>query len=131
MDRYSTRALLCSGTAIHVVVTVEPIPVITSPNKTICNNTSTAISVSASTTSSYTIYYRWVVSGVGTHISGASNDLGTGTDLGTQISQTLVNSGTAPETVTYDITPWTGTAPGALLCSGTAIHVVVTVEQHL
>ena len=48
--------------------------------------------------------------------------------LATQIAQTLDNTGATAQTVTYNITPWTGTAPGALLCSGTPIAVVVTVE---
>ena len=38
--------------------------------------------------------------------------------LATPIAQTLDNTGATAQTVTYNITPWTGTAPGALLCSG-------------
>ena len=122
------NALLCSGTPITVVVTVEPTPVISSPAKTICNNTATAISVSTSTTTSNTTYYTWTVSGIGSNITGAVNGPATGTPLSTLLSQTLNNSGTTAQTVTYNITPRTGTAPNALLCSGTPITVVVTVE---
>src|SRR5674536_195800 len=120
--------LLCSGTPIAVVVTVEPTPVISSPSKTICDNTSTAITVTASTTTSNTTYYTWTVSAVGANITGASSGPATGTLLATQIAQTLDNTGATAQSVTYNITPWTGTAPGALLCSGTPIAVVVTVE---
>ena len=113
---------------INVVVTVEPTPVISSPSKTICDNTSTAITVSTSTTTSNTTYYTWTVSAVGANITGASNGPATGTTIGTALAQTLDNTGTTAQTVTYNITPRTGTAPGALLCSGTPIAVVVTVE---
>ena len=101
---------------------------ISSPSKTICDNTSTAITVSTSTTTSNTTYYTWTVSAVGANITGASNGPATGTTIGTALAQTLDNTGTTAQTVTYNITPWTGTAPGALLCSGTPIAVVVTVE---
>ena len=120
--------LLCSGTPIDVVVTVEPTPVISSPSKTICDKTSTAITVSTSTTTSNTTYYTWTVSAVGANITGASNGPATGTTIGTALAQTLDNTGPTAQTVTYNITPRTGTAPGALLCSGTPIAVVVTVE---
>ena len=121
-------ALLCSGTPIAVVVTVEPTPVISSPSKTICDNTSTAITVSTSTTTSNTTYYTWTLGAVGANISGAAAGGANGTVLGTQINQTLDNTGSTAQTATYIITPWTGTAPGTLLCSGTPINVVVTVE---
>ena len=104
---------MCSGTPIAVVVTVEPTPVISSPNKTICDNTSTAITVSTSTTTSNTTYYTWTVSAVGANITvEPANGPATGTIIGTQIAQTLDNTGSTAQTVTYNITPWTGTAPG-------------------
>ena len=128
MDRHSPGYIIMFRDTITVVVTVEPTPVITSPNKTICDNTSTALAVSTSTTTSNPTYYTWTVSGVGANITGASNGPANGTALGTALAQTLDNTGTTAQTVTYNITPWTGTAPGALLCSGTPIAVVVTVE---
>ena len=124
-------SLLCSGAPIAVVVTVEPTLVITSPNKTICNGASTALTISTGNTTNNPMYYTWAVSGVGSNITGASSGGANGTALATALSQTLTNSGATAQTVTYDITPWTGTAPGTLLCSGTAIHVVVTVEPTL
>ena len=123
--------LLCSGTAIHVVVTVEPTFVITSPNKTICNGTSTALTISTGNTTGNPMYYTWTVSGVGANITGASSGGANGTALATALSQTLTNSGATAQTVTYNITPRTGTAPGSLLCSGAPIAVVVTVEPTL
>ena len=120
--------LLCSGTAIHVVVTVEPTLVITSPDKTICNGTSTALAISTGNTTNNPMYYTWTVSGVGANITGASSGGANGTALATALSQTLTNSGATAQTVTYNITPRTGTAPGSLLCSGAPIAVVVTVE---
>ena len=74
------------------------------------------------------MYYTWTVSGVGSNITGASSGGANGTALATALSQTLTNSGATAQTVTYNITPWTGTAPGTLLCSGAPIAVVVTVE---
>ncbi|MEI6049123.1 MAG: PKD domain-containing protein, partial [Bacteroidota bacterium] len=124
----ATNSLLCSGTPISVVVTVEPTPVISSPNKKICDNTSTALAISTSTTTSNPTYYTWTVSSVGANITGASGSGGIGTLQTTALSQTLDNIGSTSQTVTYNITPWTGTAPGSLLCSGTPISVVVTVD---
>ena len=115
MDRHSTRGIIMFRTPIAVVVTVEPTPVISSPNKTICDNTSTAITVSTSTTTSNPTYYTWTVSGVGANITGASNGPANGTALGTALAQTLDNTGSTAQTVTYNITPRTGTAPGSII----------------
>ena len=101
---------------------------ISSPNIAVCDGGTANLTVSTSTTTSNTTYYRWTVSGVGANITGASSGPATGTLLSSPISQTLNNSGTSVQTVTYNITPWTGTAPGSLLCSGATINVIVTVN---
>ena len=108
-------ATACPGASITRTVIVEPTLVITSPNKTICNGTSTALTISTGNTTSNPMYYTWTVSGVGANISGASSGGANGTALATALSQTLTNSGATAQTVTYDITPWTGTAPGYII----------------
>ncbi|MFC2099104.1 PKD-like domain-containing protein, partial [Bacteroidota bacterium] len=121
--------LLCEGSPIVVVVTVEPTPVISSsPTKTICNGDGTNISITTSTSTNNTTYYKWIVKDVGGNITNALNGPPEGTGLGLPINQALGNTGLVDQTVTYEITPWTGLDASTLLCSGSPIEVIVTVE---
>ena len=74
--------------------------------------------ISTGNTTNNPMYYTWAVSGVGANITGASSGGANGTALATALSQTLTNSGATAQTVTYDITPWTGTAPGHIIMFG-------------
>ena len=97
----------CSGSPYTITVTVNPTPVVTTANnKTICNNTSTNISLTASTPGTFT----WTIGTITGGVTGAS------AGSGATISQTLTDpSNSASGTVQYIVTPTatTGSCPGA------------------
>jgi fatty acid-binding protein DegV len=109
----------CTGTPVNVVVTVNPIPVLTNPGPfTICNAATTNIPL-VTTNAGATVEYTWTATGSSANVTGFSNQV---TAVSGPIAQTLTNNGSAVETVTYTITPVIGT------CSGTPVSVVVTVN---
>ncbi len=97
----------CPGSPYTITVTVNPTPVVTTANnKTICNNTSTNISLTSSTSGTFT----WTIGTITGGITGAS------AGSGATISQTLTDpSNSASGTVQYIVTPTatTGSCPGA------------------
>ncbi|MBI5218023.1 MAG: gliding motility-associated C-terminal domain-containing protein [Bacteroidia bacterium] len=105
----------CYGSPIDVTVNVSPVPdVIATPSsQTICTNGSTNINLSSNVSGTT---FSWTYSTV--DIIGASD--GTGTN----ISQVLGNTATAPATITYIITPSYTT------CNGSPLNVVVTVNPY-
>lgn len=107
----------CTGGAVNYVVTVNPVPDLSnSPaSKTQCNNLATGITLTSNVA---TTQFTWTASGSSLQVTGFSNNLTPGTSL----NQTLVNSGTNIETVTYAITPQ---AHG---CNGTTTPYIVTVN---
>jgi gliding motility-associated-like protein len=103
----------CPGTPINVVITVNPIPVVTATptSQTICSGTAPSIALTSNVTGTT---FSWTV--VQSGVTGATNA------SGATINQTLTTTGTAAGTTTYTITP---TANG---CPGTPIDVVITVN---
>ncbi len=111
------------GTTQDIVVTIYPKPVGIYTNKAdeICNGSRTNIYLDSDVASST---FTWTVTDpVGTSGAAASG-MGVSLDIGDSISQTLVNSGILPFTVTYHVRP---TGQGAVNCPGdiTDIDVVV------
>ncbi|MFV8391884.1 PKD-like domain-containing protein [Flavobacterium sp. LB2P6] len=112
----------CEGAAYSYTITVNPIPLINSQTATICSanafnvipqNGGGAI-VPANT------LYSWsspIVSPVGAITGGSAQSVNQNS-----ISQTLINVTDQIATVTYTVTPKSGT------CSGTAFTVVITVN---
>ena len=105
----------CDGPVAHFIVTVNPVAdVYFNPNgQTFCSGGITNIanlSHVASTT------FTWTATGSSGNVSGF------GPGNGLTISQTLTNSGTSVETVTYIVSPTFGG------CPGTPDNVVVTVS---
>jgi len=108
----------CDGTPFNLVVTVKPNPIVTATaaNSTICNKTSSAITLSANLTAvNYT--YSSTVTG---NITGNTNR--TVASAGTQINDILTNSGTVSGTVTYTVTPVSSNG-----CPGVPTTVTITV----
>ena len=107
----------CVGDTTNFVVTVFPKPDLsnTPPSKTICSNTPTNITLTSHTTGAQ---FTWTCSGSSPNVSGFSNNAVPTTTL----NQTLINTGTNIETVTYNITP---KANG---CNGFVFHYIVTVN---
>ena len=103
----------CSST-VSAVVTVNPIPDITAtpPTEAICSGSSTNIALSSSTVAGTN--YTWSVS-QGSGISGGS---ACSSSCGSNIGQTLSNSGIIAGTATYTVT---GTSNS---CTATATAVV-------
>lgn len=101
-----------------VVVTVDPIPTITNSPATdeICSGGTAAFTLTADVVGTT---FGWNATGSSGNVSGFSGS-GSG-----NISETLTNSGTSIETVTYTVTP-TGPAPSS--CVGTPVNFVVTVN---
>ena len=106
-------ANLCSGTAINVAVTVNPIPntTATPSSQSVCSGGSTSIALTSNVTGTN---FSWTVSQ--TNASGAT------AGSGVSIVQSLTATTAMPGTVTYAITP------SANSCSGTTTNVVVTVN---
>lgn len=104
----------CPGSAVPVIITVNPSPVVTATpaTSTICSGTATSVSLT-STTSGTT--FTWIASNA-PGISGAS------AGSGTSISQVLTNSSTLSGTATYTITPTTAG------CTGNTATVTVTIN---
>jgi len=108
----------CDGTPFNLVVTVKPNPIITATplSSTICNKTSSAITLSGNFAGiNYT--YSSTVTG---SITGNSNR-GVAS-AGNQINDILNNAGTTAGTVTYTITPISANG-----CPGTPANITITV----
>ena len=104
----------CPGTPFNLTVTVQPTAVITSAAaKTICDNASTAYTITSSTAGATFAWTRAAVAGI-------ANPAGAG--AGANINENLDNTTTASVNVTYVITP---TYAG---CPGTVFNLVVTVR---
>ena len=120
-------ALNCAGTPLLVDVWVEPTVLVTATGTTLCAGGTTNIDVNSVTTATNGIKYNWTVSapaGVG----GAANGPAGGVTMATNIGQTLTNSNTSSQKVTYTITGYTLDGVGALNCAGTPLLVDVWVE---
>ncbi len=112
----------CSSTTTTAVVQVNPAPVVTNQNVTICSGAAFTVSpvngagiiIPAGT------IYSWPAPVVTGGITGGSNQTGQ-----SSISQTLVNPTTSIQTATYTVTPTSGAAGG---CAGNPFTVTVTVN---
>jgi uncharacterized protein (TIGR02145 family) len=106
----------CTGDSVLFTVTVNPSPVLTnSPlNQAQCNGMNTSILLTSNVAGTL---FTWTATGSSLNVSGYSNN----NIPGTQISQTLLNTGFAVETVTYHITPEANT------CNGLVYSYIVTV----
>ncbi len=108
----------CDGTPFNLVVTIKPNPIVTptATNASICNTTSSAITLTANLTGvNYT--YTSAITGA---ITGNSNRAIP--SAGTQINDILTNTGTTAGTVTYTITPVSTNG-----CPGTPSSITITV----
>ncbi|KQM78313.1 hypothetical protein ASE74_14865 [Pedobacter sp. Leaf216] len=107
----------CDGTPFSFVVTVKPNPIVsaTAPG-TICNATSSAITLSANLAN---VNYTYTSTVMGA-ITGNSNR--TVAAAGTQINDILTNSGTTAGSVSYVVTPTSTNG-----CPGTPITITITV----
>ena len=119
--RIAPTANGCPGDSVDVDVQIDPSVDMTVVNvfPDICTGSNTQIDISSSVAGAT---FTWTV----TDLSGAGASTGTdvGPNTGISIQDNLVNTGTAPVTVTYHITP-KGPAPTFIL--GTTEDVVVTV----
>ncbi len=105
----------CASDILPVVATINPIPTMTSAiSKTICTNSSVALNLTSSIPSSYTWYAL-----PNSNVTGESTTV----QSGAAINNTLTNTSSTNQTVTYSITP-TSTVGG---CDGTSQTVNVTV----
>jgi uncharacterized protein (TIGR02145 family) len=106
----------CSGSTEDYVVTVYPTPVLTlnPASQSQCNNTTTNISLTSNVAGAL---FTWTCVASSGNVTGYSSSA----VPGTLINQTLVNSGSNTEWVTYHITPT------ANLCSGPVADYTVTV----
>lgn len=108
----------CVGTPVNFVVTVNPIPTITSGTTTdlICSGSTANFTFTADVGGTT---YSWNTTASSGNLGGYSAN-GTG-----NVSEVVTNSGTTSETVTYTVTP---IGPGNPTCSGTPVDFVLTVE---
>ncbi len=108
---FTSTATGCSATT--PVVTVTPVPTLVDPaDKTICNGAKTNIVLPTIDG----ITYTWTATGTAVGFSDCS------LSCGDEINQTLLNGSSSPATVTYVITPHTGS------CDGPTQSVTVTVN---
>jgi gliding motility-associated-like protein len=104
----------CSGTTTNITVTVNPKPgMLSVSTDTICTGTATSILLNSDVAGAT---FSWTVGPVSGGVTGAT------ASSGTTISQTLVNPGTTPGTVTYIVTPL------ANACPGNPMNITVTVD---
>jgi gliding motility-associated-like protein len=105
----------CAPSVHSQVIVIEETPVVTATptSETICSGSATTISI----TQNVPGLPSWTVSSINGPVTGSSSG------TGYTIAQTLINSGTAPGTVTYQISPVISAT-----CPGTPIDVVVTVN---
>ena len=108
----------CPGIPVDFVVTVNPFPTITNAILTeeLCSGGTTGILPTADVAGTT---FTWTAVGSSVNVTGFS---ATGSG---NISETLTNSGTAVETVTYTVNP---VGPGTPTCLGTPVDFVVTVN---
>ena len=113
----SPTAAGCPGPDSNYVVTVFPVPDLSNnpPDKTICSWESTGINLTSNIPGTL---FTWTATASSAFISGYSNNT---TSPATVINQSLINSGTDIEWVTYHITP---SANG---CDGVVTDFTVTV----
>ncbi len=107
----------CTGNTETIVITVNPRPTV-SPSvfsQAICDGDATNITLSGNVSFGTGTVFNWTIQSPGPNIGGAA------AGTGNTIAQTLTNSGTATETVTYRIVP---TANG---CDGNSLDIIVTV----
>lgn len=109
----------CAGSTFTVAVTVNPIPVIANKTSTICSGT--AFTVAPTTAGSDLVptgtTYTWTVA-ANANVTGETNQA----VAQSSISQNLVNTTSAIETVVYTVTPTFGG------CTGATFTVTVTVN---
>jgi hypothetical protein len=107
----------CPGTPFVLTVTVHPLPVLTIPvPPPVCNNQPANVVLTSNVIGTT---YTWT-STAGANISGNSTQ-STPTAI-SSIQDMLNNSSTVAQTVTYVVTPYNGTCPGA------PVTTTVTVE---
>jgi uncharacterized protein (TIGR02145 family) len=107
----------CSGPVADFKVTVHPVACLTNnpPAQAQCSSQGTNITLLSNTVGAM---FTWTCTPSSASVTGWSNNA---TPV-TQINQTLVNTSYVPQTVTYNITPWTNGCPGPLA------HYTVTVN---
>lgn len=105
----------CTGTPFNLVVSVYPIPVVTSTNKiTICNGASVDYKLTFNTANVWVKWSRAAVDGIrNTTITGQAS---------TSVNEVLYNTSNAPVKVSYVFNYQAGT------CQGTTFTLVVTVN---
>ena len=114
----------CVGSPFTVTITVNPTPVITAKELLICSgdtfNFTLTDGLNGDRIPAGTKYTWTVVSNP--NITGAVNQ--TVPQNSIAISQALINTGTTPEVVTYQVTPTSATG-----CAGASFNLVVTVKS--
>ena len=121
---YDNAGIICYGTAQAFTITVNPTPaVVSAGSKTICNINSVNYNIVSSVGSSaFTWTAAILTAPTGGTITGFSDCAAA---CGTNIGQTLTNTGTSTGVVRYIITP-IGPAPSN--CPGTPFNFDVTVN---
>jgi gliding motility-associated-like protein len=113
----------CVGTAFDIVVTVNPTPVIAAVATTICSGNAATVSPTngGGITSSDIVPTGTTYSWSAPTLTGLTG-MASGTASSSFASGTLTNSTNAALSVTFSVTPTTGS------CVGTAFNIVVTVN---
>ncbi|PLX20722.1 MAG: hypothetical protein C0597_03940 [Marinilabiliales bacterium] len=117
--------LKCSGTPTNIDIWVEPTVEINALNDTICDVTSTNITVTSPNTTTNGIRFTWTVLD-NPNITGETNSAGNGQNIGTAITQTLTNTSFSKQLVQYTITPWSVNASNENECTDAA--EVITID---
>jgi len=112
----------CDGNAFELTVTINADPAATASaaNATICSGSPVGITIATAQTG---LKYLWTSTSSGGQITGNTSNTATPEDI-TQISDVLINSGTADGTVTYVITPVNENG-----CFGQPVTVSVSVKS--
>jgi gliding motility-associated-like protein len=109
---------ICTGSPITSTITIYPIPDVIATGAPVCDGSSNAIALTSSVSGAT---FTWKATGSSSNLSGFGDDA-TGTK--SNIAQTLSNTGSTPEKVTYNVIA----SNSSLACKSLPFPVVTTVN---
>jgi PKD repeat protein len=124
---YTITALAngCNSIPFTFTVTVKQLSTITAipVNSSICSGAPSAINLTSNTTGTT---YTWTSTPTGAITGNTQRSAATGTAA---INDILINTGTLPGTVTYIVTPYNGTCPGAPVTTSVTVQPLPAVAN--
>ena len=116
-----TNSSNCSAVINSIVITVNPLPIVSNSTASVCSGSSTGVTLATTSDNSLTVSKWDITASVGAGLTGSATT-GNGLTSATAIqSDTYANVTSASANVVYTVTPYTGN------CAGSSYTVTVTV----